>query len=132
MVTQPTGVFDQVDLTVAPMAIEDVEKRLSALHELDKLLETASASINHLKAGKTASDMLAAQQAREQFSTAVAQYYRTLEDVTVGVRREILLLNNVSKDKVLPISIVPKAEWVGHVKEEETWREVDALLEKTD
>ncbi|CDO57168.1 similar to Saccharomyces cerevisiae YMR112C MED11 Subunit of the RNA polymerase II mediator complex [Geotrichum candidum] len=118
------------------MAIEDVEKRLSALHELDKkiiqLLETASASINHLKAGKTAPDMLASQQAREKFSTAVAQYYRTLEDVTVGVRREILLLNNVSKDKVLPISIVPKAEWVGHVKEEETWREVDALLEKSD
>lgn len=34
---QPTGVFDEVDLTVAPMAIEDVEKRLSALHELDKV-----------------------------------------------------------------------------------------------
>lgn len=37
MATQPTGVFDEVDLTVAPMAIEDVEKRLSALHELDKV-----------------------------------------------------------------------------------------------
>ena len=34
---KPTGVFDDVDLSVAPMAIEDVEKRLSALHEVDKV-----------------------------------------------------------------------------------------------
>lgn len=94
------------------------------------MLETASASIAHLKAGKTAPDVLASQQAREEFSAAAAQYYRTLEDVTVSLRREIRLLNNVSKDKVLPISIVPKAEWVGRVKEEATWREVDSLLEK--
>lgn len=48
--------------------------------------------------------------------------------MTVSLRREIRLLSNVSKDKVLPISLVPKAEWVGKLKELEVWRSVDELL----
>lgn len=34
----------------------------------------------------------------------------------------------MSKDKVLPISLVPKAEWVGKLKEAEVWRSVDEIL----
>lgn len=49
--------------------------------------------------------------------------------MTVNIRREIRLLNNVSKDKVLPISLVPKAEWVGKLKEAEIWKSVDELLD---
>lgn len=150
---QPTGVFDDVDLSVAPMAIEDVEKRLSALHEIDKvgslldlfhynanlylqkiikLLHTASEAIDHLKAGKTATDILSTEACKTQFTAATKQYYTTLEDVTVSVRREIRMLSNVSRDKVLPISLVPKAQWVGALKEAEIWSSVDGLLENSD
>lgn len=72
--------------------------------------------------------MLSTEQNKTQFKKATRDYYTTLEEVTVSIRREIRLLSNVSKDKVLPISLVPKAEWVGKVKEAEVWKNVEAQL----
>lgn len=92
-------------------------------------MHTASEAIDHLKAGKTSTDILATEECKTQFKAAIRAYYTTLEDVTVNIRREIRLLNNVSKDKVLPISLVPKAEWVGKLKEAEIWKSVDELLD---
>lgn len=92
------------------------------------MLHTASEAIVQLKTGKASTDILSTEQSKAQFKKATQEYYTTLEDVTVSLRREIRLLSNVSKDKVLPISLVPKAEWVGKLKEAEVWKRVDEQL----
>lgn len=66
---------------------------------------------------------------RQQFQEQAKEYYKTLEHVSIGLRKEIRTLHQQSKEKVLPVSLAAKAQWVGKKKEHEVWHHVDELLE---
>jgi hypothetical protein len=93
------------------------------------LLETASLAIGALQTGKSAGDEQGVLDAKQQFETSTNEYFSLLESISVKLRQEIKLLHNVSKEKVLPLSLPAKAVWLGREKEDETWRTIDNLLE---
>ncbi|CAN6628929.1 mediator of RNA polymerase II transcription subunit 11 [Trichomonascus vanleenenianus] len=135
------GVDDEVKLSEAPMADEDIKQRLIALHELDdkiiELLETASSAIKALEAGKKAAtsnsdSMTLTAEARSQFKDSTEKYYELLELVSTGLRKEIRTLHLMSKEKVLPVSLAPKAQLAGQQKEEALWKRIDELLQRED
>jgi len=130
-------VYDEVDLSMAPMAPEDVRKRLDALHKLDeqiiKLLETASTAINVLQTGKTEAgsvkaDASSTANSKQQFEQSAKDYFASLESISVSLRQEVRMLHYESKEKVLPISLAAKAEWVGQNKEAQVWSHIKQTL----
>lgn len=44
---QTKNVFEKLDLSVAPMAREDVEQRLDSLHAIDKVSTLEASHIHH-------------------------------------------------------------------------------------
>ncbi|KAA8916314.1 hypothetical protein TRICI_001596 [Trichomonascus ciferrii] len=122
------GVYEEIDLSVAPMATEDVQKRLESLQEYD---ETASSAISALEKGKN-SGADGGDEHKKEFERSAKAYYELLEQISVGLRKEVRLLHNESKEKVLPLSLAAKADSVGKHKERELWKTIDGLLESRD
>lgn len=80
-----------------------------------------------MKRGKTAQNIVESEQAKRIFSEKVKNYFSQLEETTIDIRKEIRLLNNVSGDKVMPINVVSKAEWMSRRKEEEIWKSLEKM-----
>jgi hypothetical protein len=69
---------------------------------------------------------------KKEFERSTKAYYELLEQISVGLRKEVRLLHNESKEKVLPLSLAAKADSVGRHKEQELWKTIDGLLETRD
>lgn len=87
-------------------------------------------AITTLKDGKMCARPVEQAQLKTRLQAAVAEYYTQLEATSIEIRREVRLLNDVSGDKVTPISVVPKATGVGRQKEEEIWRSITLSKEE--
>ncbi|ODQ68449.1 hypothetical protein NADFUDRAFT_49089 [Nadsonia fulvescens var. elongata DSM 6958] len=125
---------ESIDLSSVPINSEEIEVRLDSLHEIDlriiELLEAASKSLSLMtEATKKPSSPINTAESKATFEKSSQSYFELLEEVSVSLRKEIKLLNEVSKDKVLPISVDAKAEWVGKAKESEIYTHIDTLLD---
>lgn len=132
-------VNNELDLSQAPMAPEEVEKRLQKIHALEQkiilILHTASDAVTYLQQGKASiSTKTSGGQPqhpwRNKFEASTKQYYALLEEVSVELRREVRLLRKMTREKVLPVQIPPRAVWQEAVKEKEIWAQIDKILEK--
>lgn len=94
-------------------------------------MDTASTAIDVLKTGKTENGVTSSNSnSKEKFEDAVKEYFTILESVSVNLRKEVRLLHLESKEKVLPISLAAKAEWVGKNKEEQVSASIEQNLQK--
>lgn len=125
-------VFEALDLSKAPMTYEEVKERLIALDQIDgkivQLLESASSAIDAVVKGKMSNSDIETNGAKAQFESSTKQYHGLLEEVSIKLRQEIRLLHQMSKEKVLPMSLSAKADWVGREKEREVWETIEQLL----
>lgn len=93
-------------------------------------METASTAVKELQLGKKPSDEEEDKRDHKtEFDRASKEYFEILEHISVGLRKEIRLLHQASKEKVLPLSLAAKADTVGRHKEKELWNTIDKLLE---
>jgi hypothetical protein len=125
-------VFETVDLSKAPMSHDEVKERLVVLDQLDskivQLLDSAATAIDALGKGKTSQSQSETDEAKSLFQSSSKQYHELLEEVSIKLRQEIRLLHHMSKEKVLPMSLSAKADWVGREKEKEVWETIEKLL----
>ncbi len=143
---------------VPTLPVPQIETRLADLNELDTKIATivsaVSSSLSHLvELKKTANavmpdEMQRHQSARNSFQESNKQFFETVEEVGVKLRREIRVLDGAIGGRVkvntqsgdaqqrnggeetllLPININRKAVWVGEYKKKQQLKVLDEML----